>query len=254
MTKGEYTFFIRHRLAGGQLVSSQRRKFHPGIVAIAVQEALGQIMKDVYEKKPSQLNLYAKVYNDLSVTFDTVLRAYKLEMPSSVVQLPDDSGIRWVIDQNYPNEHLIPMTRDGAMNMTGLHTDRYDDVPFFYPLNDSLYLGGFKEVAEVITGSIVSGTYYWVDGDDVTYDSVKYSNGEIFVGTAETDYTGTGSVYSFEKIETVSVAMVTQFSKLDETDEINIPSGKNIEILEYVFNYFGMPLQDLSNDSKSNPT
>jgi hypothetical protein len=47
----------------------------------------------------------------------------------------------------------------------------------------------------VASGSIVSGSYYLVTGNTVTYDAVTYAIGDLVTGTATTTHTGSGVLY-----------------------------------------------------------
>lgn len=251
MEQAKFIHFIRHRLTGGKVVSSDKRRFHSSIIGMAMENAMNTILYEVFRKDPTQLDLYAKQYEAVTASYDAVKRAFVADLPKSVVQLPDNAGIRWVSDKLYPNDHLIQLSRQSAMNFNELHLDRHDDTPSFFLLNQTLVLTGMNRGSVVVTGEIVENSYYIIDGDPITHDSVVYSNGEVMKGTSSSAFTGDGTVYDTTPITDLIVSIVVPFSDLDDTDEFIFPSGKNYDILRMVFDYFDMPLQDLKNDSKS---
>jgi hypothetical protein len=89
----------------------------------------------------------------------------------------------------------------------------YSLFPFYYRINTAIYVnrkvdklrivallqdpsdGFYVNSLTIPSGSIVSGTVYLVKDAQIIYDSVVYSDGDTFTGTATTTYGGSGLVY-----------------------------------------------------------
>lgn len=260
MTKAEFIDFVIHGLTGGKRVDSQFRKYHPQIVAMAADFAMGEIFHDLFTRDPSQLDLFAKVYEDKAVTYDDHYRTMSAALPAPVVQIKDNQGIRWVVDQAKPSEKLVPLSQDGAFNLHNLYANRVDNRASFYLSNQKILLSGYTKGASVATSATVltNALYYQVDGTgSVTYDGTAYYNGEVIKGVTNKvlSLTGlTGYLWAITPPALVSMGLIVPIYSLATTDQVVVPSGQHGAVLAFVKAYFNnMGFQDLINDSKSNP-
>jgi len=270
MTKKEFIDFLIHGLTGGKLVSSQFRKYHPNVVSMAVEHALNQIFYDLFKEDPSQLDLFAKSYDGVSLEYNATYRHLAAMMPDSVVQIKGDNGIRWVISSDNPSEEFVRLSRDSARNLHYLLANRVDDRYSYFLMDGKVVISGFNWEKQMISGSdaIVAGKYYMVDGHGpVGYNSKQYLNGDLILGVAsildennevvtdnstwdETAFTG--FLWEVKVPTDLSMGIIVPFSNLGDNDEFMIPSGKNVAVLQFVATYFKeMGFQDLNNDSQS---
>jgi hypothetical protein len=259
MTKAEYIDLIIHGLTGGKLVSSQFRKYHPKVIAGIVDNALGDLFYRLFREDPAQLDLFAKAYDSVSVTYNATYHQLESTLPNPVVQVKGDAGIRWVVSVGRPSEPMVRLSRESANNLHRLLVNRVDDVGSYFLMNGKLVLSGFN-----LTKSMVSGTdtisdtkYYLVDGTGiVVYNGANYRSGEVIKGTTGfTTWTQTGFVGFLWEIvapTTLAMGLIVPVSSLDATDQVMIPAGQYEYVMIYVRKYFdNLGFQDLLNDSKS---
>jgi hypothetical protein len=103
--------------------------------------------------------------------------------------------------------------------------------------------GKFINSANVVSGSLVSGTSYIVKFGQIVYNGTPYADGSTFTATATTTFTGTGKVY-----------LASQARDYRETDAYPA-SGEmarmiEIEILTKEFGLERQAIVDVRNDSK----
>jgi hypothetical protein len=103
--------------------------------------------------------------------------------------------------------------------------------------------GFYINSAPIASGSIVSGTSYIVRGSQIVYNSVVYSDGDTFTGTATTTFGGSGKVY-----------LANQLSEYIETYPypVNADMARDIvvEICTKEYQIEKGQLADNTNDSK----
>jgi len=66
----------------------------------------------------------------------------------------------------------------------------------------------------ITSGNILEGIKYQVLDNTITYDSTTYNPGDYFIGTTETTYTGTGSVYEATVINSFTLGFQNEFVEL----------------------------------------
>lgn len=258
MTKAEYIDFVIHGITGGKRVDSQFRRYHPKIVAFAIEHAMGEIFHDLFREDPSQLDLFAKIYVDQAVPYDAAYRSMSVSLPAPLVQIKGNEGVRWIVDKTKPQEKMIALSKDGAFNLHSLYANRIDDRPSFYITGQKVILSGFTKGAVVAsTATTLTNLYYYqVDGNgSVSYGTGTYYNGEVFAGVTGTvlSLTGfTGMLWRVMPPTQVAMGLIVPISSLADTDQVIIPSGQNRAILTFVKAYFNdLGFQDITNDSKS---
>ncbi len=97
MTKKGLIEIVQFRLAGGNTTADGIGKYHPEIIAVFIARAFEQIMYQVLMKEESNLDLYAKWYDNIPVVFDNNRHTYTATLPVSVVQFPKSAGIRRIM-------------------------------------------------------------------------------------------------------------------------------------------------------------
>ena len=259
MTKAEYIDLIIHGLSGGKLVSSQFRKYHPKVIAGIIDNALGDIFYRLFREDPAQFDLFAKVYDSVSVSYNTTYRQLEATLPKPVVQIKSDAGVRWVVSTGRPSEPMIRLSRESANNLHRLLANRVDDVGSYYLMNGKLVLSGFNLTKSMAAGSdtIADTQYYLVDGTGIiVYNAANYRSGDVIKGaTGVTTWTQsgfTGFLWEIVTPTTLAIGIIIPVSSLADTDQVMIPAGQYEAVMIYVRKYFNdLGFQDLKNDSKS---
>ena len=97
MTKKGLIEMAQFRLAGGNTVADGIGKYHDAMVAVFIARAFEQIMYQIFMKNKSNLDLYAKWFDNVPVVYSNTRSTYTATMPVSVVQFPDAAGIRRIM-------------------------------------------------------------------------------------------------------------------------------------------------------------
>lgn len=142
-----------------------------------------------------------------------------------------------------PPEHTYSNCQFYDRVNTALYTNTPDvtKLKFIGILLDPIE-GKLINSAPIASGSIVSGTVYYVSGGQVIYRGVTYQSGQTFTGGATATYTGNGTVY----LNTTARAYLDTDPYPASADMIR---QIEIEILTKEFNIEMKAIPDLKNDS-----
>lgn len=84
-------------------------KYHRNIVAINLEITLNDLYKDIFYKNVSDLDHWARTFENVAVQYDSTRDLYYSTLPRSIVQLPERRGIRRISPMQSPEITFKPM-------------------------------------------------------------------------------------------------------------------------------------------------
>ena len=201
MTRKGLIEMVQFRLAGGNTTADGLGKYHPEIIAAFIARAFEQIMYAVFVRDKSNLDLYAKWYDNVPVVFDNSRQTYTATLPNSVIQFPEGAGIR----------RLMPCR---------LHKGTMLDS--FVPVK----VGAEEAYSNLEAGKITTKGMYRLIGKTI----------DLPMHDANVQY--------------LSMLLVVPFDKLADEDEIYLPSGQDVTLIDTVTQLMsGKKPEDQSNNN-----
>ena len=73
-----------------ETILERNREADPNVIEVYIARAWNQIMYETFRKDITNIDIYSKTYKNVDIKFDTDIEQYYSEMPTSIIQLPND--------------------------------------------------------------------------------------------------------------------------------------------------------------------
>ena len=258
MTKAQLIELLRNHLAGGSVTADYLHKVDPRIMEQYISRAFNQLMYDIYRKDKSSLSLYCKTYTARVIAKDSITGVYSTTLPATIIQLPDAaSGVRRVSFDSGTGIEFVPISAEQAQSFQGLdaaNSTINPTVGYYLRHNDKIEFFNMPSTMESETGTADaggSGTAL-VRKTGTAFESSNITVGDIIHNTTDGSWAEVSEITDDDNIITTALAggvadtwaedneflcpslrvdLVLPFEEYDDTDDIYIPTGKDMELL-----------------------
>lgn len=130
MEKGKFIELIhRQAIQNGVGIPDDDKRITLNQTELAIDNLYSDMLSMVI-KKSSDLDFFAKNYNSISILKDSAAKQYYSTLPISVIQLPNNAGIRLIRGQN-SNHKFIPADNEKIDIYEDMDFNKYYDHTFF---------------------------------------------------------------------------------------------------------------------------
>ena len=277
MTKAVLIELLRGYLSGESATQDILHKIDPRRLEIYIGRAFNTLMYDIFRKDTSSLSLYCKTYTARVIAQDSITGVYSTTLPATIIQLPDAaSGVRRVSFDNGTGIQFVPISAEQAESFQGLDVSNttINSVPgYFLRHNDKIEFFNMPSTMESETGTADaggSGTAL-VKKTGTAFESSNITVGDIIHNTTDGSWAEIVTITDDTNIVTTALAggtantwaeddaylcpslrvdLVLPFDEYLSTDDVYIPSGKDIELLGILIELLtNRPPVDLLNDN-----
>jgi len=159
MTKRNLIDLLKHRLAGGDCPQELKGKYHPKILEKHIEIVQNYLIKTVaYREAEKQndwglLDAYTKTYPNVAVNFDEERNEYYCDIPISIVDLPQNRGIRFISDRQNQAVQYIYRDNNSVDIFSNLDIDRVSTKPRWYRESDKVFFS--RHLSSLINGVLM---------------------------------------------------------------------------------------------------
>jgi hypothetical protein len=96
-TKAQIIELVRREiLSNGTLINDDLGKVSPRQVALALEQVYADAVFLMLKNSPNDLDFLTKNYNEVDINYDRTENSYYITLPATIVQLPNNGGVRLV--------------------------------------------------------------------------------------------------------------------------------------------------------------
>ena len=92
MTKEQFIELVKGKLTSADPNPDTQEKYHEARIELFISLAMNDIIYQVFYRNMDDKDLYVKTYT-VDVEFDETYQQYFSDLPSNVIQLPNNAGI-----------------------------------------------------------------------------------------------------------------------------------------------------------------
>jgi hypothetical protein len=211
MNKAKYIELIRTGIYAGKVVNDKLYQADPRRIELDITSAFNKIFFDAFKKSPSNLDRYSRPYKNISVQYESATDTYYCILPVPVIQ--------------------FPTVGDGIRRINTMQGKDVEFVPIQQKESNLLLGSEWGDISDVAG--------YWLGGP-VDSTDVSQKNGCVYFDDR------------FDPIITaVKMDLVIPFTEYAMTDDVPVPVGKDLDVVNIIRQMYGeKPVDRLNNQNE----